>query len=127
MDGMGIRSNEMDQPMGKKALRHSLHFSPKFSSQTHGRDLAKTAHFEHLVIPFGGPRDFKVPFWMGDDGNDSARDQLEKNLFPLIRKTHKIKFDHQVTAIVVDRHNFPVFTKLKKVWGEMDIGTGEDP
>ena len=127
MNGMSIRGNEMDQPMGKQSVRHPLHFRPKFSGQTHGRDLAKTAHFDHLIVPFGGPRDFKVPFRMGDDGDDPVRDQLEKDLFPLIRKSHKIKFDHQVTAIVVDRYNFPVFTKLKKVWGEMDVGAGKDP
>jgi len=127
MNGMGIRGNEMDQPMRKKALRHAPHLRPKSTGQTHGRHLAKTAHFDHLIIPFWGPRDFKGPFRMGDDGGDSAGDQLEKNFFPLIRKSHKIKFEQEVTTLVVDRHNFSLFAKLRKVWGEMDIGTGQDP
>ena len=117
----------MDQPMGEQSLRHSLYLRPEFSGQTHGRDLAKTAHFDHLIVPFGGPRNFKVPFRMSDDGGDSVRDQLEKDFFPLIRKRHRIKFDHQETAVVIDRYNLPVFTKLKKVCGEMDIGAGKDP
>ena len=126
MNGMGIGGNEMDQSMGKQLLRHSLDVRPKFSGQTHGRHLAETAHVDHLIIAFWVPGDFIVPLRMGDDGDDPVRDQLEKDLLPLIRKTHKIKFDHQVTAIVVDRHDFPVFTKLKKVRGEMDIGPGKN-
>ena len=45
----------------------------------------------------------------------------------MIRDPLEVKFNHEVLTLVVDRHNFPVFTKLEKVWGEMDIGTGKDP
>src|SRR3989304_416691 len=114
----------MDQSMGNESFRHSLYFGPKFSGQAHGRDLAETAHFDHLIIPLGASRNFKVPLRMGDDRDDPVRDQLKKDLFPMIRKTHKIKFNHQGTTIVVDGYNIPVMTKLKKVWGKMDIGPG---